>query len=192
MKLVDIFVIISSVLAVCSAIPYIIDVIKGKTKPRIVTWGIWTFLGAISCTASLVEHQYPTAILLAAIITGNIFIVVLGWKNGHKKFNKTDIFCLIGALIGLLLWWIFNSPAIAVIATITIDAIGAIPTIEHCWQKPREETLSIYIMQFTADIFILLGTSTWLITSYAYPVYATIINLLFASIIIHQRRKKKH
>lgn len=185
----NIFVVISSLLIVGAAVPYIIDIIKGKTKPRVITWAIWGFLSVISCVASLVEHQYPTAILLMAIITGNLFIVILGWKHGDKKFNNTDIFCLVGAVIGIILWWIFNSPAVAVIATIVIDAIGAIPTIEHSWKKPHEETLAIYLMQFSGDIFTLLSINTWLVTAFAYPVYAGIINLIFAIIIIYRKRK---
>lgn len=191
MKLVDIFVVISSLLIVGAAVPYIMDIVKGKTKPRVVTWAIWGLLSVISCVASLSERQYPTAILLAAIITGNLFIVILGWKHGDKKFNRTDIFCLIGALVGLLLWRIFDSPAVAVIATVVIDAIGAIPTLEHSWKKPHEETLAIYLMQLSGDIFTLLSISTWRVTAFAYPVYAGLINLVFSLIIFFRRKLKR-
>lgn len=186
----NIFVIISSILIVSAAIPYFVDILKGKTKPRVVTWSIWGLLNVISGTASLIDHQYSTAILLAILTICNFVIVFFGWKHGDKKIGKLDTVCFIGAIIGILLWWLFNSPAVAVIATIIIDFIGAIPTFKHAWQKPFEETLSNYLLGLFGEVFTLFSISTLLITAFAFPIYAISGNLLFSLIIIFRRKSK--
>lgn len=186
-----VFVLISAILAAVGAVPYIIGILRNKTKPRVITWIIWTTLGMISCAASLVEKQYSTALLLAAVIIGNICVIILGWEHEKKRFEKLDIFCAFGAVLGLILWWIFNSPAVAVISTVVIDGIGAIPTLRHSWRNPKQEELVVFIFQFIGDIFALLAIQSWRITAFAYPLYALIINFIFSYILIYRRSKLK-
>ena len=128
-----IFIIISSILTIVAVIPYIRDIIKKKTKPRIVSWFNWSLLAGISAAASYAAHQYPAAILSTFGAIECLIIVFLGFKHGDKHLELFDIGCQIGALTGLILWWIYNSPAIAIVAAILIDFIAGLPTLRHAW-----------------------------------------------------------
>ena len=52
MTLQTVLIILSSVLTGVAALPYLRDVLQGKTKPRVVTWLVWTVLSGIAAAAS--------------------------------------------------------------------------------------------------------------------------------------------
>lgn len=184
----NILVILSSILTIAAAIPYIIDVVSKKTKPRIVSWLIWSTLLGISCAAAFVEQQYTTAILLLLTFLSTLAVALLGWKHGDKKIERLDAVCLAGAIVGIILWWVFNSPSLAVIASIAIDLTGGIPTLVHAWKKPGEETWVTFVLYFLGAVCTLLTVSNWRITAFAYPLFLVIINLAFASVVLVRRR----
>ena len=91
--------------------------------------------------------------------------------------------CQVGALAGLVLWLVFNSPSVAVIATVTIDAIGVIPTFKHSWLKPHEETWSTFALSSLGGFCTVLAVDQWVVTAVAYPLYIVIANLFLAVVI---------
>jgi len=192
-SLTNILIGISSILLVVGILPYLIGVVKGTTRPKIVTWIIWSSLTGIACAAAISEKQYPTAILLSLSSLGTLLVAILGWKNGDKKIERLDIICLVGAIIGLIMWQIFNSPAIAVLATIAIDLIGGVPTLVHSWVKPEEEAWATFFLSFAGALCTLIVVDSWVITAFAYPLYLVLINILYTLVIVSRRlvlRKK--
>lgn len=185
---VNILVTLSVIFAIVSNIPYLLDVIKGKTKPRVVGWGIWATLSTIAMVAAFFDKQYPTAILLLFVTLMDMPIIIFGWKNGDKTIQKLDVYCLVGAIIGLILWWIFNSPGIAVVASLTIDSIGSLPTIIHSWKKPNEETLISFVFGIAKALCTILVLTDWRITASAFPIYLFVVNALITIIIIFRRK----
>lgn len=184
-------IILSGIITILGYIPYIIDTIKNKTKPRIVTWFIWSLLNGISCIASFSEQQYSTAALMFCFALGTIAITVFGWKRGDKDINRLDIICLSGAIIGIILWAVLRSPSVAIIILILVDFIGGIPTLVHSWKKPDEETLTTYIMSFIGASLTLFTINSWRITSAAHPLFLVVICLNFILIITIRRRYLK-
>lgn len=187
MNITIILVVISSILTLVSVIPYLIDIVKGRTKPRVVSWFVWSLLTGISFVASFTEHQYPTAALMFCSVLATMAIVVLGWKNGDKKISRLDIFCFIGVVIGIIFWVIFNSPSIAVVAMIAIDFIGGIPTQVHAWKKPQEETMKTFVLGLIGSLLTLMTVTNWQITAFAYPLFLVIININFVLLISIRR-----
>lgn len=169
---------------ISSAVPYIIEIIRGKTKPRIVSWAIWTLLTSIATAASFVDGQYPAAALSLAVTIQTGSIVVLGLRHGDRKLTRLDVVCVIGAVVGLVLWYVFNSPAIAVLAAVTIDLIGVIPTIHHAWWRPSEETWLTFLMASLSGGLTVLVAGSWRATAIAYPLYLLIINLLIVVVLL--------
>lgn len=169
--------ILGGILAACGTIPYILEMIRGKTKPRIVTWLTWSMLTGVAAAAAFTAGDTSSGIfaLLGALTTG--VIVVIGLKVGDRSFDPLDVVCMIGVVVGLALWLIFNSPAIGVWAAIVIDLVGFVPTFKHAWQKPYEETASTFAMVgagglLTAGAIISTGVLT--VTSVGYPLYAAL------------------
>jgi hypothetical protein len=177
-------IVLGSLCAFAAALPYIIDTLHGKTKPRIVSWLIWTALTAIGTAASLSQHQYPAAAFTAAIGFQNLIISILGFQHGDKRFEWLDAVCFIGAGLGLAGLLLLKSPSLALALTIATDVVGGLPTIKHAWVQPGEETFATYYLEATGSIFILLAANFAVFTAYGYPMYLITFNLLMVAIII--------
>ncbi len=189
MDIKDLFVVISSVLLVIAPIPYIRDILKGKTKPRVVSWLNWALLTAIIATASLSDKQYPAALMAYLLTSYLLIIVVLGWRTGEKQFTAFDIFCQLGVVGCLVLWGIYNSANVAIIAAIFIDFIALMPTLKHAWQKPQEETSAEFILAGIAAFFTLLAAESIKVTSAAFPIYLIFAEAITAGIIIGRGKR---
>lgn len=177
-------IILSGIITITAAIPYIIEIVRGKAKPRIVSWFTWSLITAIASAASFADHQYPAAILSLCAAIETMIVVVLGLKHGDRKFEMIDIICQLGALVGVVLWLVFDSPAIAVIATVAIDLVGCIPTLIHAWRRPYEETWLTFLLSAVGGGLTLLVAGSWKVTAIAYPIYIFLINLVIAAFIL--------
>lgn len=184
----NILIVLSSLITVACVIPYILDILKKKTKPRVVSWFTWSLLSGIAGAASLADHQYAAAALSLSATTECMIVVILGLKYGDREFTKFDISCQVGALVGLLLWFLLDSPAIAVIVAVAIDFIGTLPTVKHAWQKPGEETpITFFLAGFAALLTVFAATSVQ-VTALANPLYLVAINMTMTAIILTRRK----
>ena len=132
------FLIISTAVVLASVVPYLLDILRHKTKPNIVSWLTWTMLTGIATAAEIGAGEYVTAIFTGASTIETGLVVLLGLRYGFVKYARFDIVCQLAAIGGIILWQIFNSPEIALLATVAIDFVGALPTLRHGWQKPGE------------------------------------------------------
>lgn len=184
----SLLILASSILTIWATVPYLLDIVKGKTKPRIVTWFTWSLLSSITSAAAFSDHQYASAILTLCGAVSTFAVVVLGWKHGDRTFERVDIICQIGALAGLLLWLLFGSPALAVIITTVIDLIGTIPTQLHAWKAPNEETASTFAYDLIASVCTIAASTSWHLTALLPPVYFFMSNGSILAIILFRRK----
>lgn len=154
----EIFLVFASALTIACTLPYIRHIVKGITKPNIVSWITWSLLTGVATIAELAAGEYRTAIFTSAAFLETTAIVLLGIKYGHAKYTLFDIVCQMGALFGFVLWAVFDSPAAAVIFAVTIDLIGSLPTVRHSWLKPEEETWITYAMASLGGAICNFGT----------------------------------
>lgn len=181
---------LSGVVTIGASLPYMLEILRGTTKPRIVTWFTWMLLTAIGSAASFADGQLPTAILMLCGSIGLALVVVLGFKHSDRSLERLDIVCLVGAAVGLALWMIFNSPTIGVLAAVTIDFVGAIPTLKHSWQKPHEETWVTYALIGLGGGITLLIVDEWTATAVAYPIYLVLLNIALVGFIVANPKKR--
>ena len=175
-------------LNVAGIVPYIVSVAKKHTKPRIVSWLTWSLLSAVACAASFANHQYPSAVLTLSAVAVTVTVVVFGWKYGDRKFERFDLLCQAGVFVGIGMWLVFGSPGIALAFAISIDFIGALPTLKHSWQKPQEETCISFAAASASGFCALAAADGWGVTAIAYPVYIMVINAVFGGVILGRRK----
>jgi hypothetical protein len=169
--------ILGSLLAVAGTVPYVIETIKGKAKPRVVSWLTWALLTGIAAAAAFSDGQVAAGIfaLAGTLATGSV--AVAGWRYGDRTFTRLDIICQVSVLVGLVLWFIFNSPALALWAAIIIDFVGFVPTYKHAWDKPKEETPTFFALVCVGGLMATVAAVAvggWTVTSVAYPLYVAL------------------
>jgi hypothetical protein len=185
----NVFAFTGAVIMLFCTLPYIFGIVKGKTRPNIVTWLTWTFLIGVGAAALFAAHQTPAALLLTGDVLATFAVVLVGLKYGIAKLDLFDGLCMLGAIIGLVLWLVFNSPLIAIVATITIDFIGTIPSVRHGWRHPEEETSVTFALGVIATLLTLLSLREYTILAWIYPVYLMFSNaLLFMAVALSNRK----
>jgi hypothetical protein len=184
-------IVISSILAIVNILPYIRDVYRKKNKPRIVSWLTWSLLTGIASAASFSDRQYASGILLLLSSLETLSVVILGWRFGVREFDFFDAACQAAAVVGLVLWLIFNSPSIAIIATISIDIAASLPTLRHAWRKPFEETAITFFLGSLAALFTFMAAKNFKITAVAFPIYLVLMNFLISAVIYTRQHNLK-
>lgn len=186
----EIISVIAGVLAVVAIVPYISDIVRGKTKPNVVSWLTWTVLLVIATSAAFAAHQPRSAILTLGDLIGTGTTLVLGLKYGIAKFSWLDGICQGLAVVGLLLWFIFNSPEIAIISAVIIDFIASVPTIHHSWLNPEEETYQTFLLLVVASGLTLISLTNLTPAALTFPVYILLINATIAFTVVMGRKQK--
>ena len=184
------FLFISGILTVLYVVPYIRDILRRTTKPNIVTWITWTILTAIATAAEFTAGEYRTAIYTAISTLSTLSIVIFGLRYGYARYSRFDIICQVGALSGIIIWQLFNSPTLGLIATVMIDFIGALPTYRHSWYQPQEETWQTYALSAAGAAFAILALTSYNFVSLSFAVYILISDIAISLIIISRLRTR--
>lgn len=177
-------------LTIVALIPYIIDVIKKRTKPNIVSWFTWSLLTSIATAAAFAAGEYEAALLTLANAIGTFSIVLLGLRNGIAKLSVFDIFCQVSALLALAAWLIFDIPLIAIAGVVFIDFLGMLPTVKHSWESPEEETWQTFAISFIAPMFTIASITAYNLENLLYPTYLLLADGLVMVIILVGRQQK--
>lgn len=159
-------------------VPYIITILQGKTSPNRASWSIWASLGIVLAVSNFDAGARETMWLLIAYAVCQITIAILSLKYGEGGWNTFDRTCLLGALISIILWQMFDSPLIAITISIAIDSLGALPTIKKSYLNPETEDLFSWMMFWTAGTFNILALAQWSVELAAQPIYLFTFNSL--------------
>jgi len=182
------FLILAAAITLVGAVPYIRDILRGTTKPNLVSWITWTLLTGIATAAAISAHEYVVAIFTGAAALEVFTIVLFGLRHGYVKYTRFDVICQVAAIVGIILWQLFNSPAVGVMAAVIIDLVGYLPTLRHSWQKPHEETWQTYAISGLGAVFALGALSTYNWVTLPYAIYIVVVNILASGVIIYRAR----
>ena len=97
---------------------------------------------------------------------------------------KSDIICLLFAIVGIILWQITKDAAVAFYFAIAADFIGMIPALVKTYRFPHTEIWLFYLLDVFAAGFSLLAVRIWTVEQYTYPAYIIFANLLMVLFII--------
>lgn len=176
--------IFAGIFSLLGFVPYIITICQGKTSPNRASWSIWASLGIVLAVSNYSAGARETMWLLTAYAVCQITIAVLSLKYGEGGWNAFDGTCLLGAVISIVLWRLFNSPLIAITISIAIDSLGALPTIKKSYLQPETEDLFSWIMFWTAGTLNVCALSKWSVELAAQPVYLFTFNSIVVSLLL--------
>lgn len=170
----------TSTVALYSYIPYIRDMIAGKSKPHPASWFIWSVLSIIILTSQLsINHHLGASLyLFIAQAVGITITFLYSAKYGDIKLTRTDFLLLFVAIQSITIWNYTNDPRWALLILIGIDIVGGYLTVKKTWADKTSETHITWtascIAAFTAIVAV-SGASAWL---YIYPIYTALLNVL--------------
>ena len=164
--------------------------IEEKTVPNRATWFIWAAIGVITAASYHASGATDTVWFPVAYAVGFTAIALLSIKYGEGGFNWTDGLCVTGAALAGFGWWYFDSPQVALFASLVIETFAGIPTILKSWREPEKESKLAWTLSMFASVANIcainwLSATFWVIL---FPVYILVLNSLITAPLYLKRR----
>ncbi len=181
--------VIASLLVFVSYTPYVMDTIKGKTKPHIYSWLNASIVISILFGIQLTEGAGWGSLVTLSAALACFVISIFAFKNGFGYVKKIDTVLFSLSLITLGLWLFADQPALAATLLVAAEVLGFIPTIRKAWNKPYEETLFTWSVNAFRHTLAIFGLATINYSTAVFPVVWASVNLLFSIMLIARRKK---
>jgi len=170
----EILAIVGSIIVAVSFVPYLIDTLRQKVKPRIASWMTWSLVTGISTVAALAAHAYVSALLTGAATLVELAVLTLALRNGDRTYGWIDGVSQAISTVGILAWLLSKDPATAILFGIMADFFGAVPTYYHGWVAPHEEQWQSFILTGFGSLLTVFAVTTHDFSNLAFPVYFSI------------------
>lgn len=164
----------AGVLAIGGYVPYIISILRDKTRPERATWIIWTIVGGLLAISYTVSGDTKAIWVPLGYFFGPLMVMLLSFRYGYSKWSTLDSICLLAALLTIVPWYLSHNAIITLLLNVLIDSFGAIPTLIKTYKEPETEDLTAWFIFFLANTFELLAISQWDLSS-SYPIYLFIL-----------------
>lgn len=186
---------IAGVISFGSYAMYVVSILRGKTKPSRSTWWILTLIGALIFTSSYTMGAKHNMWIQLCYVVGPLVIALLSVKYGYgsRKLLPVDKTCILGALLCMLIWVVFNSPLVVFMGSIVVDFIALIPTIRKSYYDTDSEDLLSWVVETVASLTNAFGIAMWVSlsdASWIYALYLLTINGMITLLLIRNSRLK--
>jgi hypothetical protein len=183
--------IISAVLALIAPILYARAILRGDAKPHRTTRFVLLIITILTAASIVAQNNHVAIWLAGASALQSILIFVLSIKHGLGGRAKSDIVCLLVALLGIILWQVTNRPVLALYFAILADFTGMIPAILKTYRRPETELWTYFALDVVAGLLTLIASKHWTVQDISYPLYILLINALMVVIILRGQGKQK-
>jgi hypothetical protein len=176
-------------LAIISYIPYIREMLNGKTKPHAFSWLIWTIITYIAGTAQLTGGGGWGS--MVAFTTGTISAWIAYYSFRHRAITitKSDWVSLIIALGAIPLWLITKQPLFSVIIISIIDLVAFWITIRKTYNLPYSENLAQNFMSTAKHVLTIGAQQHFSWVTLLYPASLAVTTAGFCIMILVRRQQ---
>lgn len=167
------FVFVGIFLSIIGGIDYLINTLKGKTKPNKVTWFLWALAPLIAFAAQIQEGVGLSAWMTFIVGFCPLLVFIASFINKKSEWAITrfDIFCGVLSLMGLVLWFITKEGVIAILFSVLADGLASLPTIVKSYKYPETESSTVYLLSGLNGFITLLTLKIWTFAYYGFPLY---------------------
>ena len=95
------------------------------------------------------------------------------------------------AIISIILYILVESPMYSLVTVLCILIFAMYPTFRKSYNKPQEETLSLYIIAAIRSGISIVATFNISLLTIGLPVFVIIANVLFISMTIIRKNQLK-
>lgn len=180
---------IAVLISIIGYVPYVRDILAGKTKPHAFSWLVWGVLNAIAFAAQVQKHGGAGTWAVGLTAAALVVIFVLSLIKGERNIRPFDWFCLGGSTAALILWALTDGPLLSVILITVVDAFGFLPTVRKAYHKPHQETLVTYQINTAKYFLVVAALQTYSIETALFPLAVALMNFAFVGMLAARRKK---
>jgi len=169
-------------------IPYIISTLRGRSRPHRGSWAIWSVQGFVLFASYSALGASQTLWMPLTLFLGPSIIFLLSLRFGTAGWHSNmDRLCLLGALIGIVYLFVFQSPLTALIIGMMTDMLGALPTVVKAIRQPWTENAFSWLTAWLASLLNIAALQNFDFTLSAYPIYTALILTLITTPLVWYR-----
>jgi hypothetical protein len=168
---------------------YIRAILKGGTKPSRTTWWIMSVLAFSVYFSAEASGAKFTLWVARGEVVGITITALLLIKYGSREREKGEVFCIIGAIVSMIILWVFQAPIVALVASLATDSFALWPTIQKTIRNPKEEDRLAWVFTQTANLFNLFAISSLSFGDVIYPIWLFILDGIVLWLIIFPKGK---
>lgn len=137
----EILVGVATLTHIVAFVMYNRQLLKGKSKPNIISWLIWAFITILNFTSYNVmsgdwlKSLLPTVSSMLCVLT----FVLTFFTGRFARVSWADMLALALGLFAAGLWHLLNSATYANLILQASIAIGFLPTFRSVWERPNNE-----------------------------------------------------
>jgi hypothetical protein len=180
---------LAMVLSLVQYLPYIVNTVRGVTKPHAFSWFAWGLPTIIVFFAQWSESAgagiWVTG--FTGVICTAIFVLALFY--GEKDIRALDWLSFVASIFGIALWFFTNNPLGAVVLMTSVDIVGFVPTIRKSLDKPHEETMFTYAASVLKWLCSVAAMTVFNATTLIYPIAMILANGAFVILLAIRRRQ---
>ncbi len=170
-----------------SSVPYIVSILRGKTKPNRVTWFVWAFVGMlILFTYRDLEGKAGLSLTIVAAAC-QVTVALLSIKYGTGGTSLLDRACLALVLCAYVTWWLTRSALYPYVFAVCIDLLAITPTFFKAYHDPESEDLLAWSVCAVGVLLSVLAIRRWSLGEALFPVYAFCAESTVALLILRGR-----
>jgi len=172
-------------------LPYLRDIILGRTHPQRASWLIWSVLGSIALASQVYEGAMASLAFAPIQLGATILIFVMSVFLGSGRYLcRNDYAVLAAAAAGLLMWYWMDNAAYALAITITISLLGGTLAAVKAYRAPETETLSTWVIFWAASGLATLSVGELDPILLAYPLYLFALYTVISGAVILGRSRR--
>jgi hypothetical protein len=180
---------VSVALAAIGYTSYAVTVLRGRTRPHILSWWIWSLVMAVAAAVQITNGAGAGAWVTAFSAAACLAIALLSLRHGDRNIAATDWAALATALMIIPVWAATSDPLLAVVMASAIEWLGYYPTMRKSWLRPHEETTITYGLDLAKWMMSLGALTTWSVVTLTYPLALLAANALLVTILLGRRAR---
>ena len=168
---------------------YIKSILKGNTRPSLVSWFFWTLAPFLGVYFQLKAGAGLSFLPIFVAGFGSLLVLVVAFltKNGFWKITTFDIYCGIFSLFALVIYIFTHNLGISILFAILSDAFASIPTLIKSWKFPETEMWAPYLLPIFSNAVGLIIIKDWSFSIYSFGIYFLILDTSIIFAIYHKK-----
>ena len=163
---------LSTAIAIYCTIPYVLAILRGRTKPHQLSWLVFVIMNGIVFLSQYLEGGRSSVLIALAFFIGSLLIFILSLKYGTRETSRWDKGLFVFALVTIVAWVFTRSNEVAIWLTVLIDVAATMMLILRLRTQPNSEAALPWALGTLAYVFTtlsLVGTPFGIL--YVRPLY---------------------
>lgn len=178
----------ATVLTCVAFVPYIRSVLRGWTRPHVLSWVIWGINTSAAFLATLYAGGGEGALVIGFSAAVTLLIALLAYlKRGDVTITCSDRCFFIAALAVMPLWHWTRDPLWAIGLITVNELLGFGPTLRKTWRQPFSESMTFMVLLVVRNLLVIASLDSRSLATVLFPAAMAAACVVLCAIMLWRR-----